>query len=79
MRNLFIRALVFILIDLSCIGQSPVLHHAVPSAVAPGKTTTLTFFGEKLNGATELWMSFLRDPDGHHLGLMQERLGTAEA
>src|SRR5438552_7389802 len=58
MRNLFIRALVFILIDLSCIGQSPVLNHAVPSAVAPGKTTTLTFFGEKLNGATELWTSF---------------------
>ena len=31
------------------------------------------------DGTTELWMSFLRDPDGHHLGLMQERLGTAEA
>jgi catechol 2,3-dioxygenase-like lactoylglutathione lyase family enzyme len=25
------------------------------------------------DGATELWMAFLRDPDGHHLGLMQER------
>lgn len=24
-------------------------------------------------GASDLWMVFLRDPDGHHLGLMQER------
>jgi predicted enzyme related to lactoylglutathione lyase len=31
------------------------------------------------DGTTELWMSFLRDPDGHHLGLMEERLGTAPA
>jgi catechol 2,3-dioxygenase-like lactoylglutathione lyase family enzyme len=25
------------------------------------------------DGATELWMTFLRDPDGHNIGLMQER------
>jgi len=25
------------------------------------------------DGATELWMSFCRDPDGHHVALMQER------
>ena len=25
------------------------------------------------DAGTELWMAFLRDPDGHHLGLMQER------
>jgi len=49
---------LFILVDLSCLGQSPVLNHAVPAAVAPGKTTTLTFFGEKLNGATGLWTGF---------------------
>lgn len=24
-------------------------------------------------GDTDLWMAFLTDPDGHHLGLMQER------
>ena len=23
--------------------------------------------------AHELWMAFVRDPDGHHLGLMEER------
>ena len=38
--------------------QSPSLTHAIPSAVAPGKTTTLALFGENLNGATELWTSF---------------------
>ena len=31
------------------------------------------------DGTTELWMAFLRDPDGHHLGLMQERAGTPAA
>ncbi|HET8658283.1 MAG TPA: VOC family protein [Micromonosporaceae bacterium] len=25
------------------------------------------------DGTTELWMAFLRDPDGHRLALMQER------
>jgi hypothetical protein len=25
------------------------------------------------DGTTELWMAFFNDPDGHHLGLMQER------
>lgn len=28
------------------------------------------------DGETELWMAFLRDPDGHHLALMQERPAT---
>lgn len=27
------------------------------------------------DGDTELWMAFCRDPDGHHVGLMQERSG----
>jgi predicted enzyme related to lactoylglutathione lyase len=25
------------------------------------------------SGLQEIWMAFLRDPDGHHLGLMEER------
>jgi predicted enzyme related to lactoylglutathione lyase len=25
------------------------------------------------DGATELWMAFLEDPDGHHIALMEER------
>jgi predicted enzyme related to lactoylglutathione lyase len=25
------------------------------------------------DNGTELWMAFCRDPDGHHIGLMQER------
>lgn len=28
------------------------------------------------DGATELWMAFFRDPDGHQVGLMQERPAT---
>ena len=40
------------------IAQNPSLTSAVPSAVAPGKTTTVAFFGEDLKGATELWTSF---------------------
>jgi predicted enzyme related to lactoylglutathione lyase len=32
------------------------------------------------DAAGELWMTFTRDPDGHHIGLMQQRLasGTPE-
>jgi hypothetical protein len=55
-RNLF--PLFFILIELQSIGQSPVLHHTVPEAVAPGKATMLNVFGDKLAGATELWTGF---------------------
>jgi predicted enzyme related to lactoylglutathione lyase len=29
------------------------------------------------DGGQELWMAFCRDPDGHHIGLMQERPATA--
>jgi hypothetical protein len=25
------------------------------------------------SGPQEIWMAFLRDPDGHHLALMEER------
>ncbi len=57
-RNLVFSALVLSLIDIHCSGQSPVLDHTVPSALAPGKTTIVTCFGDKLNGATELWTGF---------------------
>ena len=52
--------IAFLLISTACpvFSQSPSLNHAIPSAVAPGKTTLITFFGENLNGATELWTSF---------------------
>jgi predicted enzyme related to lactoylglutathione lyase len=29
------------------------------------------------DGGSELWMAFLRDPDGHHVGLMEERSSGA--
>jgi len=38
--------------------QSPSIDYALPSAVAPGKTTKVTFYGANLSGATELWTSF---------------------
>jgi hypothetical protein len=38
--------------------QSPVVNYSIPSALTPGKTTTLTLVGENLDGATELWTSF---------------------
>jgi hypothetical protein len=34
------------------------LNHTSPSALAPGKTTTVTFLGEHLEGAVALWTSF---------------------
>ncbi|MBI4663329.1 MAG: PPC domain-containing protein [Verrucomicrobia bacterium] len=43
---------------VSGLAQSPVLNHAIPSAVSPGRTTHLTLSGENFAGATELWTSF---------------------
>ena len=31
------------------------------------------------DGDAELWMTFSRDPDGHHIGLMQERVAAPTA
>lgn len=42
----------------ACFGQSPSLTHAGPGALAPGKTTELTFLGANLAGATNLWTGF---------------------
>jgi len=38
--------------------QSPSLADASSSAVAPGQTTTITFSGKNLGGATGVWTSF---------------------
>jgi len=53
-----LNALILALAISHAIAQSPSLSYAVPSAVAPGKTTTVNFFGENLKGATKLWTSF---------------------
>jgi len=50
--------LVVVISICNSIAQGPSLNYAVPSSVAPGKTTAVTFFGENLNGAEELWTSF---------------------
>jgi len=40
------------------IAQAPSLSDAASSAVAPGKTTLITFSGKNLGGVTEVWTSF---------------------
>lgn len=42
----------------AAVAKSPTLNRISPSAVAPDSTTTVTFFGERLEGAVELWTSF---------------------
>lgn len=49
-------ALVFAL--RPCLAQNPSITDTIPSAVAPGRTTRLTFLGDRLQGATGLWTSF---------------------
>lgn len=44
-------------IAFPCFSQVPVVTHATPSAVAPGKSTVITFQGSNLGGATTLWTS----------------------
>jgi hypothetical protein len=60
-------ALLWIAATTQLAAQTPTLSHAVPSAAIPGQTNAITFFGDKLAGATELWTSFAaqvsRDPD----------------
>jgi hypothetical protein len=41
-----------------CIAQSPSLSYSIPSALAPGKTSTVAFFGDNLADASALWTSF---------------------
>lgn len=40
------------------LAQSPSLNAVLPLALRSGQTTTLTFSGQNLGGATELWTSF---------------------
>ncbi len=60
-------SLLWVLTSFQLGAQSPVLNYALPSGAAPGKTTTITLFGDNLAGATELWTSFpgqtALDPD----------------
>ena len=69
-----ITGLILLLSACRGLAQSPTLNHAVPSAVAPGKTTTVTFHGENLSGATELWTSFSANVTR---GLSSETNGSA--
>src|SRR5438034_8877553 len=41
-----------------CFAQSPSLSYSIPSALAPGKTSSVSFFGDNLANASALWTSF---------------------
>src|SRR5438876_949046 len=47
-----------LLIAGSAPADPPAIKHMLPSAVAPGRTTEVTFVGNNLGGATNLWTSF---------------------
>lgn len=57
MNRSFLIVIVALFCPLSATAQPPTLSHAVPGAIAPGKSTDVTFFGGNLAGATGLWSS----------------------
>ncbi len=52
------RSGLLLIATATCLVAAPVIKHASPSAIAPGQTTEVTFFGSELDGATSLWTSF---------------------
>jgi hypothetical protein len=46
------------LVHLECLADPPSIKYIVPSALAPGKTTEVTFVGRELGASRSLWMSF---------------------
>jgi hypothetical protein len=53
-----ILATILALLADSSLRAQPALSHAMPGAVAPGKTTEVTLHGTKLDGPLKLWTSF---------------------
>ena len=51
-------ACLLFLATASALAAPPAIKHASPSAIAPGQTTEVTFFGSDLEGAASLWTSF---------------------
>ena len=56
-RTVFATATSILFVPLA-LAQSPIVNYTIPSAAISGKTTTVTFFGNNLASATELWTSF---------------------
>ena len=42
----------------NCFAGAPTIKYLIPSALAPGHSTEVTFFGSDLSGAATLWTSF---------------------
>ena len=53
-----LSAFTFAFVANAATAQAPSVNYTTPAAVAPGKETTVTFFGGNLAGATGLWTSF---------------------
>ena len=51
--------------------ESPSIKYLLPSAIAPGQTTEITFFGNNLDSVTGLWMSF--DGKAERVGCTNDR------
>jgi len=51
-------ALCTLFLCANCLADSPTIKQALPSALAPGKLTQVTFVGSDLAGVTSLWTSF---------------------
>src|SRR5437870_4461487 len=57
-RLFFVLSLTILLVGANCLAESPAIKYLSPSALVPGRTTELIFFGNNLAGATNLWASF---------------------
>ena len=60
-----------LLASVTGLADSPSIKYLLPSAVAPGKTTEITFFGSNLGAATNLWTSF--DASTEHIRSADDR------
>jgi hypothetical protein len=59
MRSIWLAALIVAVIRTGTVSaQTPTLSHSIPSALAPGKRGTLTFYGTSLGVSPRLWTSF---------------------
>jgi hypothetical protein len=54
----FFSAITLACLTQAVVAQNPLLTHAVPGAIAAGKTAEIVFFGKNLAGAGEVWASF---------------------
>jgi len=57
-RRVLLALLCTLFLCANCLADSPTIKYALPSALAPGKVTEMTFVGSDLGGVTSIWTSF---------------------